>query len=180
MPERLTRVSVAVDDKTRAIIEELAKKENETISDIIRKAIKIYYKLKDRNISARELEKYADIIPFGDNVIIDLDLWLAILDKIDKEFEDKEFWNLIERIGYEHGVEYISRGMSLRDVLKLLEFKRLLELKESNGSYTLILTTRNESKILKHYLTGILKAFNINAEFIVGLRKIVIIPKMSP
>ncbi|ADB58850.1 ribbon-helix-helix protein, CopG family [Archaeoglobus profundus] len=179
MPEKIMRISVAVDENIRNIIEDLAKRENKTISDIIRQAISLYYMIKSRNLSSKALKRYLDILSMSDNIIVDLELWLAILDEINKH-EDKEFWEIVERIGYEHGMELKSRGIEdIKDVLRILELKHLFKLKEgeSNGNFTLVLATRNEANILKHYLRGLFKAFGVDVEFIEGLRKLIVMVK---
>ncbi len=179
MPEKIMRISVAVDENIRNIIEDLAKRENKTISDIIRQAISFYHMIKSRNLSSNALKRYMDILSTSDNIIVDLELWLAILDVINKH-DDKEFWDIVERIGFEHGMELRSRGIEdIKDVLRILELKHLFKLKESesNGNYTLILATRNEANILRHYFKGLFKAFGVDVDFVEGIRKLIILVK---
>lgn len=181
MSEKTMRISVAVDETTRNIIEDLAKKENKTLSDIIRQSINLYYNFKSKNMSLKIIKKYLDFFSTSDNIIIDLELWLAILDEINKH-DDKEFWDIVEEIGYRHGIEFRNRGMKdVKDVLDVLELKHFFKLKEGkgSGSYTLILATRNEANILKHYIKGLFKAFGVDVEFIESIRKLILSAKKS-
>jgi CRISPR/Cas system-associated exonuclease Cas4 (RecB family) len=178
MSEKLLRISVAVDDETRHLIENLAKKENKTISEIIRRAILLYYNLKSKKeISLNKIETYIDLLSGGENIAVDIELWTVMLDEINKKSSD-EFWKIIERIGYEHGIEYKSKGLQdIRSILKHMESKNLFELKSNGNSYILILTTRNEQRILKVYLESLFKALNIPVEVVEGLKKLIIIVK---
>lgn len=175
---KLMRISVAVDEETRSIIEELAKKEDKTISDIIRHSIMFYSKLKDRNLSPETAEEYLDIVPTWDNIIIDIELWLTILDELN-ECTSEDFWKTIKKIGYKHGFEFRSRGINdIKEILRSLELKHLFEMKETNGNgYTLILTTRSEVKLLKEYIQGIFESAGIDVEIVEGIRKLIIVSK---
>ncbi len=177
---KLMRISVAVDEETRRVIEDLARKEDKTISDVIRHAILFYSKLRDRarNIPLDAAEEYLDIIPSGDNIIVDIELWLTILDELNN-ITSEDFWNLIEKIGYKHGFEFKNRGIKdIEKILKSLELKHLFELKETGGGgYTLILTTRGEVKLLKKYIKGLFESAGIDVEIVEGIRKLIIVRK---
>ncbi len=178
MPNKLYRVSVAVDEKTRSILESIAKEENKTLSEVIRQAILMYSKIKDL-VALDEVENLVDIISKSNNIIIDIELWLTFLDELNK-CSSERFWEIIERIGYEHGLELKSRGIkSIEEVLKVLSIRHFFEVNKNNGNYTLILTTRSEVKFLKTYLLGLFKSLGIekNFELLEGLRKIIIITK---
>jgi len=179
MADKLLRISVAVDEGTRNTLESLAKRENKTISEVIRQAIMMYSKIRDR-LSTEEINEYVDLVSKKDNIIIDIELWLMILDELNKH-SSEEFWNLIEKIGYEHGLELKSKGVkSIEEVLNLFEFRHMFEVKknDSENSYVLILATRNEVKLLKAYLCGLFKSLGVNnVEIIEGLRKLIVLLK---
>ena len=177
MTSKLYRVSVAVDEKTRNILEDLAKKENKTLSEVIRQAILMYSKMKDLTLD--DIEKFVDIASKRNNIILDIELWLTFLDELNKSSSEK-FWEIIERVGYEHGFELKSRGIeNLDEILKILSIRHFFEVNKNNNSYTLILATRNEVKFLKAYLRGLFKSLGIekNFEIVEGLRKIIIMTK---
>ncbi len=178
MASKLYRISVAVDEKTRNILEDLAKKENKTLSEIIRQAIIMYSKMKDVP-TLDDIERFMDMASKSNNIILDIELWLTFLDELNKSSSEK-FWEIIERIGYEHGFELKSRGVrNIDDILKILSIRHFFEFNKNNNSYTLILTTRNEVKFLKAYLSGLFKSLGIekNFEVVEGLRKIIIMTK---
>jgi hypothetical protein len=178
MTEKLLRISVAVDEETRNILEKLAKKENKTISEVIRQAIIMYSKIEDKDLLEVVIEKYLDVVSKSDNIIIDIELWLTILDELNRH-SSEEFWEMVEKIGYEHGLELKSRCIkSLEEVLNLFEFRHLFEVKKNDkrDGYVLILATRNEVKLLKSYLKGLFRSLSIeNVEIVEGLRKLIIL-----
>jgi predicted DNA-binding protein len=178
MTDKLLRISVAVDEETRSILENLAKKKNKTLSEIIRQAIIVYSKIEDKSILVEAIDKYLDIVSRRDSIIIDIELWLTILDELNKH-SSEDFWKLIERIGYEHGLELKSRGITnIEEILHLLELRHLFEMRKNDNrdGYVLILATRNEVKILKSYLYGLFKSAGIdNVEIVEGLRKLIIL-----
>jgi hypothetical protein len=139
----------------------------------------MYSKIEDK-LPAEVIDKYLDIASRSDNIIIDIELWLTILDELNKH-SSEEFWNLIEKIGYEHGLELRSRGItSVEEVLNLFEFRHFFEVKKNDNKdgYVLILATRNEVKLLKAYLCGLFKSLGIeDIEIVEGLRKLIILKK---
>ncbi len=176
MSNKLYRVSVAVDEKTRKILEDIAKKENKTLSEVMRQAILVYSKVKDLTV-LNEIENFAEILSKSNNIIIDIELWLTFLDELNRCGSDR-FWETVERIGYEHGLELKSRGIrDIEEVLKVLSFRNFFEFDKKNDNYTLILTTRSEVRFLKVYLIGLFKSLGIerNFDLVEGLRKIIIL-----
>ena len=177
MAAKLKRLSVAVDDKILNILERLSKDENKTISDIIRTAILTYAEIMaDGEPQVETIKKYEEFLTRRDHVIVDLEIWIALLDFINETGDDK-LWKTIEEIGYESGLEFKVKGLTLSDVLKSLEFKNILKEKTENGVTVLVLTTRNEINLITHYLRGVFKAMGITAEIIPGVRRLVIIEK---
>ncbi len=177
MTDKLLRISVAVDKETRNLLENLARKEKKTISDVIRQAILTYSKLEDKDEFLQFIDKYLDILLRSDNIIVDIEIWLTILDELNRH-SSQDFWRLIEKIGYEHGLELKSRGLKdIDEILHLFELRHLFEVKKNtNEGYVLVLATRNEVKLLKAYLTGLFKSLGFeDAEIIEGLRKLIIL-----
>ncbi len=176
MAAKYRRISVAVDDKITQLLEKLSKNENKTISDVIRAAIVTYAEMVEGHTDVEHIKKYEELLMKRDHVIVDIEIWIALLDYINKQADEK-LWETIESIGYESGLEFKLKGLSFKDVLKHLEFKNISETRYEDGVAVLTLTSRSEVKILTHYLRGVLKALNIDAEILPGVRKIVIVEK---
>jgi len=179
MAEKLQRISVAIDNKTSDVLKTLAKKKNKTVSEIIRSAISIYSEIENsKGIPPEKTKIYADLLSGREHVIVDIELWTAILDELNEKGSES-FWKLVEKIGYEHGIQYRIRGLTnLKDILNYMETENWFRVKSNgSGSYTLILSTRNEQKMLKRFLESLFKAQGIKADIVEGFRKLIIINK---
>jgi len=175
---KVTRISAAVDEDIRHILDDLARSEDKTISDIIRQAILLYSKVKSLEIPIDMIEDYLEMILSKDNIVVDLELWLTILDELNKGSSEK-FWETVERIGYKHGLELKNKSNSLEDVLRYLSLRNLFEFKKIKEGYSLILTTRSETRVLKRYLQGLFKSLGINVDIVESLRKLIIMHKQN-
>lgn len=176
MAAKYKRLSVAVDEKINKILEKLSKDENKTVSDIIRAAILAYAEISEGNTEVEAIKRYEEVLKKRDHVIVDLDLWIALLDFVN-ELADEKLWNVIESIGYESGLEFKLRGLTIEDVFKHLEFENVLKAEYENGVDVLVLTSRSEVNVLMYYLKGVFRAMGINAEIIPGVRRLVIVEK---
>ena len=176
MAQKLRRISVAVDEKINNMLRNLANKKNKTVSEIIRKAISIYSEIENGNkVLPEKTVKYAELLSSKEHVIVDIELWIAMLDELAEKASDN-FWKLIEEIGFEHGVQYKARGITeVEEVLKLMESSNWFRINESGKIYTLILFSRNEQKILKIFLENMFRALDIPVKIIEGFRKLILI-----
>ncbi len=177
MVTKIGRISVAVDDVLHENLKKIAEKEGMTVSEVIRNAISTFTGLDRIKISADEIKLYDRLLSGGEHIILDAETWIAILDELNKNASD-DFWEIIRKIGYEHGVELKIKGYErLEDVLKLLDIENLFRVKSEKNVHTLILTARNEHKFLKEFLSGLCEALGVKVETIEGLRKLVLVEK---
>ncbi len=173
------RLSVALDAETERMINTLVKEENRAVSEIIRAAIKTYFELKagrDR-LDIDKLKRYSELLYGEEHVLVDIELWVAILDELGKR-EAKEFLECIKKIGYNQGIQ--NKNMGLTDVcesLKYLEAKNWFSVKTNGDSYILVLSTRNEHSILKIFLENMFEAQGIPVEILSSLKKLTVIKK---
>ena len=174
MAEKLKRISVAVDVETDNKLREIAKKENKTVSEIIRKAITVYSEL-ERNVSPEKTKIYSELLAGREHVMVDIELWIAMLDELNKSASDN-FWQTVEKIGYELGIQYRMRDINdVFEIFSYMENGNLFRVKTVGSVYTFILLTRSEQKLLKLLFKGMLKALDIKAEIVEGLKKLVIV-----
>ncbi|RLI76874.1 CopG family transcriptional regulator, partial [Archaeoglobales archaeon] len=92
MATKLKRVSVAIDNETNNILEELANKENKTISEIIREAIGLYSKLGDDEenmIDINKIKAYDELLRGREHIILDLEVWIAVLDELNEKASEE-------------------------------------------------------------------------------------------
>lgn len=178
MAKLFKRLSVAVDEQIIKILDQLAVAKNRTVSDVIREAILTYAEISEGEVEIREFKQYEEIFERRDNVIVDLEIWIALLDFVNAK-GDEEFWKLIENIGYELGLEIKLRGLSLENLLEQMEMKNLLSFSKEGEVYILTLVSRSATNMVARLLRGALRAMEVDAEIIPGVRKMVIVDKKA-
>lgn len=177
MVKEIKRISVALDDKTDELLNDLITRKNMTVSDIVRLAIITYSTLEseDGEVDIARLKKYAKLLYGGENVIVDIELWTCLLDEVTQRGSE-ELWNCIEEIGEMYGSQFKNMGLNVKDTLKYLEeATNWFRLKANGGnSCTLILRAKNEANLLKVILKSMFDAQGTNVEITNGSRKITI------
>lgn len=176
----IKRISVALDEKTDELLNDLINRKNMTVSDIVRLAITTYSTLEgeDDEVDIDRLKKYAALLYGGENVIVDIELWTCMLEEINQR-GSKEMWKHMEEIGEMYGVRFKNMGLNIKESLKYLEEStNWFRLKANGGnSCTLVLRAKNEANLLKVILESMFKAQGIPVEIINGMRKITITEK---
>ncbi|WP_048098089.1 ribbon-helix-helix protein, CopG family [Archaeoglobus sulfaticallidus] len=173
MSGKLRRLSVAIDEETNGILEELVEKENRTASEIIRQAITQYYMLRD--IHPDSIKIYSDLLYGREYIILDIELWIAMLDELNEKASDR-FWENVKSIAEAHSWQIRNKGFkTLPEILRFLEYENLFRVKmNGDKSITLVLSSRNEQKFMKIYLQTLLEKLGYKVKIVEGLRKILI------
>jgi Arc/MetJ-type ribon-helix-helix transcriptional regulator len=173
MAGKLRRLSVAIDEETNRILEELVERENRTASEIIRNAITEYYKLKD--VSSDVVKIYSELLSGREHVIVDIELWISILDELNERASER-FWSNVRSIAEAHAWQLKNKGMTgIYEIMKYMEHENLFRVKmNGDASITLVLSSRNEQKFLKIYLQTLLGEMGHKVKIVEGLRKLLI------
>jgi len=178
--KKVKRISVALDENTEKLLDDLVNKKNMTVSDIVRMAILTYSELENNGgeIDMTRLKEYANLLYAGESVIVDIELWTCILDELNERGSEK-IWNCVESIGEMYGIQFKNMGFtSIRQTLKYLEATNWFRLKiNGDEGYTLILRARSEGKLFRLFLESMFKAQEIPVEIIDGMRKLIILKK---
>lgn len=173
------RITVSLDDEIFKILEELSKKDDKTISEVVRCAISNYYRIASKNIEPKVIETLSDLLLEREHVIVDVGLWTAILEELNKKAED-EFWKIVGDIGREYGILLKRKGLKgVNDVLKYFESENWYRVKTiSNDTHILVLTVKAEVKILSVFLQNVFKVLEIPVEIFEGWRKLIVAEKL--
>lgn len=176
----ITRVSVVLDKETEKILDTLVNTEGKTVSGIIREALVTYFELKmsSENLDLRKLKRYNEILHCEEHVLIDIELWITILEELSKK-GSKGFIEFVEKMGYNQGLQ--NRNMGLNDIyssLKYLEIKNWFKVKKNGkGSCTIVLSTRSERDIVRAFLENMFKAQEISIEILGGIKELLVVKK---
>lgn len=170
---KMKRLTVSLDDETIRKLEILAKKDNRSLSELVRVAVTSYYEIVQKETKPEHFGEFLDLLTSREHVAVDLGLWVAITDELNERASDN-FWNLVRKVGEEYGIQFKERGIkNLSEMFRLLELENWAKVKEiSENIYTLILVGRNETKLVRSFLEGLFNALNIDAEISEGLRKL--------
>lgn len=171
---KMKRLTISLDDDAITKLEELAKKDSRSLSEVVRAAISSYYELSSKE-AIPNLRRFIDLISSREYVVIDIGLWATIVDEI-TEKASEGFWEVVEKVGFEHGLQFKEMGLEdVNSALKLLEVTNWFKVRTiSEGIYSLTLATRNELKIVRKFLEGLFKAMGIEVELNEGLRKLLL------
>ncbi|RLI77183.1 CopG family transcriptional regulator [Archaeoglobales archaeon] len=173
------RITVSLDDEIFKMLEELSKKDGKTVSEVVRCAISNYYRITSKNIESEVIETLYDLLLEREHVIVDVGLWTAILEELNKKAED-DFWKIVGEIGREYGILLKRKGLKeVNDVLKYFESENWYRVKTiSNDTYVLVLTVKAEAKILSVFLQNVFKVLEISVEIFEGWRKLIVAEKL--
>jgi hypothetical protein len=171
---KMKRLTISLDNDTVAKLEELAKRDGRSLSEVARVAISSYYDLILKNVIS-DIKGLIDLISTRDYIAMDIGLWAAILDEL-CEKASESFWDVVEKVGFEHGLQFKEMGLEdLYSVIKLLEASNWFNVRTvSEDVYVITLVTRNEGKLVRRFFDGLFKSMGFNVEVSEGLRKLIL------
>ncbi len=169
------RLSIALDEKSDALIDSYQSKYNLSKSEIIRRALECL-KYEDENVKGRTnletISAYIDFLANMEHVIVDVAHWKAIFLEIDEKSE--KFWNEVVKIGEQHLNEYYDKGKKdVRSILEYVEKTNWYKLSiDSENCYTLILIVSEASKFVKKFFEGFFKNYPRKVEITEDYKKL--------
>ncbi|RLI78185.1 hypothetical protein DRP05_08020 [Archaeoglobales archaeon] len=115
------RHSVFLDSRTETKLDFLLSKENTTKSELLRKAIALYYEIFciDYPVDLEKIKTYAMLLCKGEHLIVDVAHWELFMSLSDHF--DNIFWEELHKIGKEHGEQWRNK-VDFFGFLELLEF----------------------------------------------------------
>jgi len=125
----MKRLTVSLDDETIRKLEILAKKDNRSLSELVRAAVTSYYDLIQKEAKPEHFGEFLDLLTSREHVAVDLGLWVAITDELNEKASDN-FWNLVKKVGEEYGIQFRERGINnLSEVLRFLKLENWAKVK---------------------------------------------------
>ena len=166
------RVTIALDDKTHALLQELKGESRKSQSEILRKSIKFYHEFKkvignDKNGMAKRVSTYLDLLSHGEHLILDVDHYLSFLKFIEESSEPERFWEINKTIGKAHAEEFSQLFVfpSVENVIERLELCNFFKIvKDSPQRYTLLLGSDIQKNFMISFLKEIFRDMNFNVE----------------
>jgi hypothetical protein len=183
MSKNPTRITVAFDQTTAALLEKISKQTDMSQSEIMRRAIKFYndnHDLTDQNIR-KKAYAYMDLLLDGEHVILDVDHWLLFLQLVENSPDADKFWDEHREVARAHKDQLRSKVHSAEELLtrlSLCNFYRLT--KNSEKDFTLIFGSELPKKFVRIFLEEYFAAMMIKAEIRENFTKLNISIKTEP
>ena len=179
------RITIALDDQTKQILDELNNHSENSRSETIRKAIKFYHKFKKvfekkSNGVASKVNTYLELLSHGEHIILDVDHYLTFLKFIENSPNKEDFDDLNKSIGRAHAEEF-SQDLDITTVEKVVErleacnFFKIV--KDSSSRYTLLLGSDIQKNFIKTFLEEVLEGMGFKVSIKEGFSKLKIMLK---
>ena len=170
----MRRICANFDDESLDILQKYLTKYKGSTANLLRWALQCLknYEEAQEKASWENIVAYVDYLAKMEHVIVDIAHWKAIFSEIGDGSE--KFWDNVNRIGKEHLSEFHDKG--LRDIESMLEYvenKNWYKLsKDSENSFTLILTVSEAANFVKAFFEGLFKHYPKKVEITEEYKKL--------
>ncbi|MFX1375211.1 MAG: ribbon-helix-helix protein, CopG family [Promethearchaeota archaeon] len=177
------RITIAIDEQTKQILNKLNNHSESSRSETIRKAIRFYHNFKkvfnnSGNGVSERVNTYIDLLAQGEHIILDVDHYLSFLKFIEQSPEKEEFSKINKAIGKAHAQEF-SEDLDITTIQKVIErleacnFFKIV--KDSSNSFTLLLGSDIQRNFIKTFLEEVLHGMGFKIIIKEGFSKLKII-----
>lgn len=165
------RVTIALDDETWRILNELRDREGISQSEVVREALRFYRRYERlRDLDRDRVMLYIELLSQGEHIILDIDHWIAIMKLMENHPEKEKFWELHRDVARAHAEEF--KGKNPEYVLKRLEACNFFRMSQKEGEYALIFVDELTKRFIKVMLEEIFDYMGIDAEIKEDLMKL--------
>lgn len=183
MSKNPTRITVAFDQATAALLEKISKEDELSQSEIMRRALKFYWDNKALTdlVVRKKAYAYLDLLLDGEHVILDVDHWLLFLRLIEASPGEEKFWAEHREVARAHKEQLKNKVHSAAELLTRLatcNFYRLTQ--NSERDFTLIFGSELPKKFVRVFLEEYFSAMGIKTEIKENLTKLTVSVKLEP
>jgi hypothetical protein len=183
MAKNPTRITVAFDQSTAALLEKISTEKELSQSEIMRRALKFYNDnkpLTDPSVRKKAFA-YMDLLLGSEHVILDVDHWLLFLQLIENSPDKEKFWAEHKAVARAHKEQLKSKVHSAEELLTRLEICNFYRLtKNSDWEFTLVFGSELPKKFVHVFLDEYFSAMGIKAEIKENLTKLNVSVKSEP
>ncbi len=177
------RITIAMDDSTFKLLQELKGVSNKSQSEILRNSIQFYHKFREifgdcKNTIVKRINTYLELLSHGEHVILDVDHYLSFLKFVEDSPNRDYFWEMNKSIGRAHAEEFSEhfQFLTVERVIERLEACNFFKIiKESPQRYTLLLGSEIQKTFIKSFLEEVLVNMGFNIEIREGVSKLKLI-----
>ncbi|MBD3228176.1 MAG: ribbon-helix-helix protein, CopG family [Candidatus Lokiarchaeota archaeon] len=167
------RITFSIDEDAAERIERRKDELNISKSKMINEALNFYFKYEHilKNIEAKRLKTYLDMLCAGEHIILDIEHFILFLMKIE-EIKDKDFWVKHKEIAKSHAEQLSKKIDSVDSLLERLEACNFFKIgMKSIDSYTLLLGSEITKKFIRVFLEEYCKEIGYKIEIKEGILK---------
>ncbi len=165
------RITVALDEESYEILNDLKEEFRNSQSELIRRALKFYHDYRElERYDWKKVKTYVEMLSEGEHIILDIDHWVTFLRFIETHPESEKFWEMHREVARAHAEEF--RGKDAKYVLERLEACNFFRINAKNGEWTLVLNHEATKKFVKMFLEEVFKNMGLNVEIKEDLMKL--------
>lgn len=161
------RVTIALDGETAQLLEKLKEESRGSQSELMRQALRFYVQQRGVTERAPHLAFYADMLPSGEHLILDVDHWLLFLKVLQEAPAEarERFWIGCKAVADSHGEQLGGKVRSPEELLTRLEACNFFKLKkDSEREFTLMLVNDAAKEFVKRVVQEFAEALGLSIE----------------
>lgn len=169
------RLTVSLDDDSRAALEDLSDRTDASQSELVRQALTFYannFEAADME-GSNALEAYHRMLSQGEHVLLDIDFLHCFLRQAMANGDfDPEFRDAIDQIAAYHAEEYSERFDSLEELLEWLALCGFLTVRQSDsGAYHVVFPSENIRWFMSRFIQKCATDLSFDVEVETGVAK---------
>lgn len=175
-----TRITVAFDQSTAKLLEKLSQEAELSQSEIMRRALRVYYENKALQdpTTRKKVRAYMDFLLSGEHVILDVDHWLLFLRFIEASPQAATFWEEHRKVAQSHKEQLKSKASTMEEILVRLETCNFFRMtKNSEKDFTLVLGSEVPKTFVRILIEEFFSVAGIKADIKENLAKLSVTAK---
>ena len=170
-----TRITVAFDQSTANLLEEISKEVRLSQSEIMRRALRFYYENRAIHdaVIRKKIYTYMDLLLNGEHVIVDVDHWLLFLKLVESCPSSEQFWKEHRDVARSHREQLKTKVRTTEELLMRLEACNFFRVtKNSEKDFTLVLGSELPKTFIRIFLEEYFAGMGVRAKIKENLAKL--------
>lgn len=169
----VVRITIALDDETQKILEKLAKEVGLSQSALVRSALKFFAQNRESAKDFGSMKLWSSLLMKSEHIILDIDHWLLFLKYIESHGKKDAFYEECKKVSKSHAEQLSKVTTTPEEYLRRLEACNLYKMnKDSDGEYTLVLTSNLSKRFMKELISETLSDMGFDVSIKEDLMKL--------
>jgi hypothetical protein len=168
-----TRMTIALDEESEKILKKLADEVGLSHSALVRGALKFFSQNRELAGDLGRMRLWSELLRSGEHIILDIDHWLLLLKYVESSGKKESFYTEGKKVAKSHAEQLAKVTPTPDEYLKRLEACNLYKLrKDSEGDYTLILSSALSKRFVKELVLDTLTEMGFDVDIKEDLMKL--------